>query len=106
MSKLYVVKDGIKGVGCVVDKEGNQVFDESFHLITYNFKSDQGYIQPKKAKWRLYTTIQKNKPAFKEHYNSFAECVVKLQHLSYPLEIEIIDSLEVEKIKSELHDKN
>lgn len=54
---LYLVKDGIKDVGCIAINN-NQLFNTNFYLITYNFKSNEGYVDKKDENyWKLYMRI-------------------------------------------------
>ena len=95
--KLYIVKDGIPGVG-YQSRNGQQVKDGTFYLITYDFKSNTGYVGKKSTNlWRLYTTIGSTND-FKSryhHFPSFLECVQKLQELSRDTKVDVIESAEV-----------
>lgn len=103
MAKLYVIKDGIKNVGCIESKDGNQVTGTNFYLISFDFKSNEGYIEQKEiSRWRLYTQVGELKTKTRYyHFPTFTDCVVKLQHLCYPLEVKIIDSTDVPNINLE-----
>jgi len=96
MGKLYVVKDGIYKSG-YVSKDGKQLKDGRFYLLTYSFKDNTGYIRKREdGTWRLYTSIG-NPPDFKKRYHRFAsfeECVEKLQELSGENKVEVIDNFE------------
>ena len=95
--KLYVVKDGIPGVG-YQSRSGQQIKDGTFYLLTYDFKSNIGYVGKKSTNlWRLYTTIGSTND-FKSryhHFPNFLECVQKLQELSGDTKVEVIESAEV-----------
>lgn len=81
---IYLVKDGIKGVGCLVNNQGDQIFGSNFYLITYDFKTNEGYIEKKGTKyWRLYTQVgqQLGKSRYFK-YSDLPECIEKLKTLS------------------------
>lgn len=114
---LFVVEDGIKGVG-YESKNGEQIKDGTFYLLTYDFKSNVGYIGQKAANlWRLYTTVGSTHD-FKSryhHFPNFLTCVQKLQELSGKVKVEVIAIVDVKskqnsKVKSftdkEISDEN
>ncbi len=83
MNTVYIVKDGIVNVGYVRAMEGNQIKNTNFHLITYDFKTNEGYIELKgDNQWRLYTQIgQSFNQSRYHHFLSFKECLEKLKEL-------------------------
>jgi hypothetical protein len=97
---LYLVKDGIKGVGCIVINN-KQEFGTNFHLITYDFKTNEGYIDKKDENyWRLYTQVGQ-KPGQGRYYKftTFQLCVEKLKKLKGDDKILICKENEIEKYK-------
>ena len=95
MIKLYLVKDGIKGVGCIT-KNNEQIFNTNFFLITFDFKSNEGYIEEKENFWKLYTQIGQKLNTSRYHYlKTFSECIEKLTELSKGKMIEILDTKDV-----------
>ena len=96
MEKIYVVKDGIYGVG-IVSNEDKQLKNGTFYLLTYTFNDNIGYIGKRDdGTWRLYTSIG-NPPDFKyryHHFSSFEDCVQKLQELSGENKVEVIADFE------------
>lgn len=97
---LYLVKDGIKDVGCITNNN-HQVFDTNFHLITYDFKTNEGYIEKKgEIYWRLYTQIgQKFRQSRYHQFTDFVQCVEKLKELKGDDEVIICNANEIEKYK-------
>lgn len=104
MQKLYVVKDGIKGVGYVC-KNGEQVKNTNFYLLTYVFKSNVGKIERKTFNnWLLYTSIG-NPTYFEERYSPFStfeECILKLKELCGSTTVEVCDSVDVPYLRDQL----
>ncbi len=94
--KLYVVKDGVPEVGHKSFNDA-QVKDGTFYLLTYDFKSNVGYIGKRAVnEWRLYTTVG-SKQDLKSRYHHFSnliECVHKLQELSPNVQVKLIESFE------------
>lgn len=103
---LYVVKDGLKDQGCIVNKNGVQKKGTNFYLLTYG-KNNEGYIEKKtKNIWRLYTQVGEpeimkrlDKEGIKDksriryhHFATFEECIEKLYELNHNSAIEICDS--------------
>ena len=98
---LFVIKDGLKGYACLTDKEGHQVLGTNYYALSYDFKSNEGYIEKKGTNnWRLYTQVGQT---FGEdryyHFGTFEECVEKLKNLKGNNEITICKSTEVENYK-------
>lgn len=106
MKKLYVIKDGVKNNGCIVDKNGNQVKNTNYYLISFG-KGNEGYIEKKSVRnWQLYTQVgeiktirEMNNKGIKDksrvryyHFPTFENCVDKLKELSDNCTIEICDS--------------
>ena len=57
MKNLYVVKDGLKSIGCKVDINGEQIKGTNFYLLTFG-KGNEGHIDEKSTdNWQLYTQI-------------------------------------------------
>jgi len=55
---LFVVKDGILDVAFVKDQNGKQILGTNYYAISYDFKSNEGYIEKKSFNlWRLYTQV-------------------------------------------------
>lgn len=96
---LYVVKDGIENVASVVDKNGVRILGTNYYALTYNFKSNEGYIEFKKKKfWRLYTQIGQKVGQTRYHKElSFEECIEKLKILKGDDLIVVCDSSEIQK---------
>ncbi len=94
---LYLVKDGVENVACVVDKNGDQMFNTNYYAITFNFKSNEGYIEKKRADyWRLYTQIgQKLNQSRYYKERTFEGCIKKLKELKGDEEIKIINSSQI-----------
>ena len=106
MKCLYVVKDGIKNIGCKVNKNGGQIKGTNFYLLTYG-KNNEGYIEKKSLNnWRLYTQVgeleakralhkagitDKSKVRY-HHFPTFEECILKLKELCGSTSIEICES--------------
>ena len=95
---LYLVKDGIKDVGCVTSN-GNQLFDTNFYLITYDFKTNEGYVEKKGENyWRLYTQVgQKVRKSRYHKLSDFSQCVEKLKELKGNNEVTVCNANEIEK---------
>ncbi|MDR7210993.1 hypothetical protein [Flavobacterium piscis] len=99
MNNVYLVKDGIINVGCIKDKKNQQVTNTNFYLITFNFKTNYGYIGKRnETKWRLYTSIGQliNKKRY-YHFNSLEECVSKLENLNNGNMVIVINNVEIHK---------
>ena len=92
MNKLYVVKDGVLNIGFVRNRKGERLRNINYYLLTYDYKSNVGYIEKKSAHlWRLYTSIGCNAD-FKSRYHhctTFEECIDTLEDL-FNLKTEII----------------
>lgn len=106
MKKLYVVRDGLKDNGCIVNRNENQIINTNYYLLTYG-KGNEGFIKKRFSNnWRLYTqigeveTIKKmNNDEIKDksrvryyHYPTFEKCIEKLQELCGDTVIKICDS--------------
>jgi len=83
--KMYVVKDGIDKVGCRINPKTNeQLIGTSFYLLTYNFKSNVGYIEKKTSTiWQLYTSVGTSIGLSSRYhrFDSFEKCINKLKEL-------------------------
>ena len=99
---LYLVTDGIMGVGCITINN-KQLLGSNFHLITYDFKTNEGYVDKKgESHWRLYTQIGQQYGQSRYHeLNSFDQCVEKLKELKGDDKILICKSNDIEKLKLE-----
>lgn len=97
---LYLVKDGVKDVG-YVSKNGKQLFDTNFYLITYDFKTNEGYFEKKHENvWRLYTQVGQKVGQGRYHeLTSFDQCVEKLKELKGDDKILICNADEIGKYK-------
>lgn len=95
---LYLVKDGINDIGCKT-KDGYQLLETDFYLITYDFKTNEGYIEKKGTNlWRLYTQVGQNLGKSRYfNFSEFSECVNKLRQLNDDSEIVICKSTDVSK---------
>ncbi|MCD9564269.1 hypothetical protein [Tenacibaculum maritimum] len=100
MARLFLVQDGILDVGYKTLK-GIQVKNSNYYLITYNFETNEGYIDKKEIKkWRLYTQVgQKFAKKRYHHFQTFDECLEKLKELKGDEEIIVCNSSEIEKYK-------
>lgn len=101
---VYLVKDGIVNVGYKKGPNNKQIKNTNFYLISYDLKSNCGYIEKKgENNWRLYTTIgqQFNKSRY-HHFDAFDDCVNKLKELKGNDDIIICDSNDVENYKNKL----
>lgn len=100
--KLYLVKDGIKGVGCVVGENDIQIFNTNFHLLTYDFVTNEGYVDKKDVNyWRLYTQIGQKLGQSRYHkLVDFHQCIKKLQELKGDSDIAICESHEIKNFES------
>jgi hypothetical protein len=100
MTKLYLVKDGIKNVGCLIKNE-KQFFNTNFYLLTYDFKTNEGYIDKKGQNyWRLYTQVgQKYGQSRYNELPSFKECINRLKELNGNNEVYICKATDIEKYK-------
>lgn len=98
--RLFLVQDGIENVGWKTIN-GKQVSNSNYHLITYDFKSNEGYIDKKGTnKWRLYTQVgQKIGEDRYHHSRTFEDCVNKLKELKGDDEIIVCKSTEIEMYK-------
>lgn len=99
MNTLYIVKDGIINVGYIKTVEGLQSKNTNFYLITYNFKTNEGYIELKSDnRWRLYTQIgQSFNQTRYHHFMSFNECIEKIKELKGDEKITICTSDDYQK---------
>ena len=97
---LYLVKDGIKDVGCITINN-HQVLDTDFHLITYDFKTNEGYIEKKGENyWRLYTQVGQRIGKSRYHqFTAFVQCIEKLKELKGDDEVIICNVNEIEKYR-------
>lgn len=95
---LFVVKDGIKNIG-YINNQGNQVLGTNFYLLSYDFKSNEGFIEKKNENcWRLYTQVeQKWKQSRYYSFSTFSDCIQKLIELKQDKNIIICDSTQIEK---------
>ena len=101
--KLYIVKDGIEKA-CIVDNNGNRIFNTNYYSITYNLVQNEGYIQKRSENnWRLYTQIGE-KIGKSRYYNfsSFEECINELEILKGNKNISVINQKELLEIINEL----
>lgn len=98
--RLFVVQDGIKNVGSVL-KNGEQIMNTNFHLITYDFKTNEGYIDKKKPNiWKLYTQVGQKIGKKRDYYFlEFIDCIMKLEELKGNNEITIYKSRDIENYK-------
>ncbi|WP_370477209.1 hypothetical protein [Tamlana flava] len=96
---LYVVKDGIKDVAFIRDNEGRQILGTNYYSISYDFKSNEGYIEKKSNNfWRLYTQVGQKYGQSRHHkFSSFEDCILKLKELNGNRDIIICDSTEIQK---------
>lgn len=99
MNTIYIVKDGIVNIGYVSTFEGHQIKNTNFHLITYDFETNEGYIELKSNnQWRLYTQIgQTINQSRYYHFSSFNECLEKLKELKGDENIVICNSDDYKK---------
>lgn len=76
--KIFIVQDGIENVGCKTIN-GKPVSNSNFFLITYDFASNEGYIDKMETnRWRLYTQVgQKIGKDRYHHFQTFQECISK-----------------------------
>jgi hypothetical protein len=85
-NNIYLVYDGIPNVGCVKGVDGLFCKNTNYYLISYDFKSNHGYIEKKaEDSWKLYTSIGPVSIPMESRYHfcsSFEECVAKLKELS------------------------
>jgi len=98
---LFVVKDGIKDIACVKDQNDKQVFGTNYYVISYDFKSNEGYIGQKENNlWRLYTQVGQKIGQSRYHsFSTFNDCIKKLIELKGNKDIIICDSTEIEKYR-------
>lgn len=98
--KLYIVKDGTEKA--FVSKNGVRVFDTNYYSITYNFISNEGYIEKKAENyWRLYTQIGQKINQLRYHKCiSLDGCIEKLIQLKGDDNITIIDQNQLINILS------
>ncbi len=80
---LFLVKDGIKGIGCKTDLQENQILNTNFYLLTYDFRSNEGYIEKQQNNtWKVYTQIGQKLSESRYHTaNNLEECIVILKKL-------------------------
>jgi predicted DNA-binding WGR domain protein len=97
---LYLVKDGIMGVGWVTSND-KQVLGTNFYLITYDFKTNEGYVEKKGENyWRLYTQIgQKFGQSRYHQFTAFEQCIKKLKELKGDDNILICKADEIQNYK-------
>ena len=99
--KLYVIKDGITNVASIKDQNGMQISGTKFYALSYDFYSNEGYIEEKaKNSWRLYTQIGQ-RFGKSRYYNlrTFDNCIQKLTELKGNDEIKICNSSDLEKYR-------
>tara|TARA_R100000306_G_C4364743_1_gene137054 strand:+ start:1210 stop:1518 length:309 start_codon:yes stop_codon:yes gene_type:complete len=96
---LFVIKDGIKNVAYIKDQNDNQLFGTHYYVISYNFKSNEGYIERKGSNvWRLYTQVGQKLGQSRYHsFTTFNGCIKKLIELKGNEDIIVCDSTEIEK---------
>jgi hypothetical protein len=101
--ELYLVKDGIKGVG-YKNHNNQQVLGTTFYLITYDFETNEGYVEEKgKKHWRLYTRIGQKIGEGRHHeFITFEQCLAKLKELKGDGKVIICNTNEVENLKQNL----
>lgn len=99
---LFVVKDGIKNVGTIQDRNGNRILNIDYYLMSYNFKSNNGYLKRTGNKnWKLYTQIgitQSGKGGY-FYFKSIEEAIQKLKELKGDENVKIIDSKDLAKYR-------
>ena len=115
MKNLYVVKDGLKSIGCKVDINGEQIKGTNFYLLTFG-KGNEGHIDEKSTdNWQLYTqigelaTIRKmyklgveDKSRARYHcFSTFEKCIEKLKELRDSSLVKICDSDNFSSLVSE-----
>ena len=96
---LFIVKDGIKDIAFISDKSGTQVLGTNYYSISYDFKSNEGYIEKKDHNfWRLYTQVGQKLGQSRYHkFSTFEDCIQKLIKLKGDKDIVICNSTEIEK---------
>jgi len=97
---LFLIKDGIIGVGCTTLND-KQVLGTNFHLITYDFKTNEGYVDKKGENyWRLYTQIGQKFGQSRYHkFTAFEQCIEKLKELKGDEKILICKADEIQNYK-------
>jgi hypothetical protein len=97
--RLFIVKDGIKGVACITDKNNNQVLDTDYYAISYDFKTNEGYIEKKKdGVCKLYTQVgQKINETRYFKFSDFKGCIQKLKILKGNDEVTICRYSEIDE---------
>ncbi|WKB82992.1 hypothetical protein QYR09_08100 [Cellulophaga lytica] len=98
---LYIVKDGIENIASVLSPNGIRILGTNYYAITYDFESNEGYIELKKKNYlKLYTQIGQ-KVGQKRYYEetTFEACILKLKELKGNDQVIICDSSEIEKYK-------
>jgi hypothetical protein len=87
--RLYLIQDGIKNVGYNKINDAHS-FGSNYYLITYDFKTNEGYIDKRTNNWRLYTQVgQKLNQNRYYHFESFDGCIARLIELKGDNEIMI-----------------
>jgi hypothetical protein len=98
--KLFVVKDGIKNLAIVRDSHGNRILNTNYFSLSYNFKSNVGYLEKiGKGNWKLYTQIgiTHSGKGGCFYSTSLEGCIQKLAELKGDNEILVINSKEIDK---------
>ena len=55
---LYVIKEGISKIADLGDKSDDRLFDTNYYALSYNFSTNEGYIEKKSLSfWWLYTQV-------------------------------------------------
>ena len=98
---LFVVKDGIKNIAYIRDQNGKQILGTNYYAISYDFKSNEGYIEKKANNlWRLYTQVgQKLGQSRYHNFKTFNHCIQKLIELKGNNDVIVCNSSEVEKYR-------
>lgn len=97
MGTLYVVRDGLESVNRKVD----QISNSTFFLLTFDFKSNVGYIGKKSSNWRLYTSLGSNDDfdSRYHHFPTFKGCLEKLKKLCVNSSVELCDTWDISSLK-------
>lgn len=98
---LYIVKDGIENIANVVDANGKRILETNYYILTYDFKTNEGYIDLKESGfWRLYTQIGQKFGQTRYHKElTFLKCIEKLKTLKGNDQIIVCNSSDVENLK-------